>query len=328
MIAAPRWSWSPEWDNAMSETMRQRVTSVVGDLLGEDAKTVVVLAVIGRGLFAERGLLDRYPDRIIDVGIREQTQVGIAGGLALEGLKPILTGYAPFLVERAFEQIKLSITHQGVHAVLASVGASWDSSVSGRTHQAPEDVTLMATLPGWAVHVPGHPDELEVLLRSAHGDGASAYIRMSEDRNRRRYGTIPGLIVRLRTGSSGAPTVLVVGPLADSVLAATSDLDVNVLYTATPSPIDRDGLRFNVRGTDILLIEPYLTGTSSGRVVAALSDRPIRLQTLGVGNAELRNYGAPSEHRATHGLDLAGIRRFVASAGFGYTDRASTATIS
>jgi transketolase len=286
---------------------------VVGDLLREDARTVVVLAVIGRGLFAERGLLDRYPSRIIDVGIREQAQVGVAGGLALEGLKPILTGYAPFLVERAFEQIKLSITHQGVHAVLAS----WDSSVSGRTHQAPEDVTLMATLPGWAVHVPGHPDELEMLLRSAHSDGASAYIRMSEDKNRRRYGTIPGLIVRLRTGTAGAPTVLVVGPLADSVLAATSDLDVNILYTATPSPIDRDGLRFNVRGTDVLLIEPYLTGTSSGRVMAALSDRPIRLQALGVGNAELRNYGAPSEHRAAHGLDLVGIRRFVASADLG-----------
>jgi transketolase len=151
---------------------------------------------------------------------------------------------------------------------------------------------------------------------------------MSEDRNHQRHGTKPGLIVRLRTGSDRAPTVLVVGPLADSVLAATSDLDVNVLYTATPSPIDQDGLRFNVRGSDILLIEPYLTGTSSGRVVAALSDRLIRLRSLGVGNAELRNYGAPSEHRSAHGLDPAGIRHFVESADFGYTNRESTLTIS
>jgi transketolase len=298
----------------MSDTMRQRFTSVVGDLLKEDPQTVVVLAVIGHGLFAERGLLDRYPGRIIDVGIREQTQVGVAGGLALEGFKPILTGYAPFLVERAFEQIKLSITHQGVHAVLASVGASWDSSVSGRTHQAPEDVTLMASLPGWAVHVPGHPDELEMLLRSTHSAGTSAYIRMSEDSNAQPYALDPGRIVALRSGSDGAPTVLVVGPLVDDVLIAVADLDVTVVYTATPSPIDTGGLRQNVSGTDVLLIEPYLKGTSLGRVAEALRDRPIRFRSHGVANAELRNYGTPAEQRAAHGLDPAGIRRFVSSA--------------
>lgn len=311
----------------MSETMRQRFTSVVGDLLLEDQRTVVVLAVIGRGLFAERGLLDRYAGRIIDVGIREQAQVGIAGGLALEGFKPILTGYAPFLVERTFEQIKLSLTHQGVNAILASVGGSWDASTSGRTHQAPEDVTLMASLPGWAIHAPGHPDEMEMVLRSAHSDGSSAYIRMSEDANARSYATSPGRIVPLRSGSDGAPTVLVVGPLVGDVLTAVADLDVTVLYTATPSPLDARSLRAAVRGTDVLLIEPYLAGTSTGRVVEALSDRAIRLRSHGVVNAELRNYGTPSEHRAAHGLDVAGIRRFVRSADAGDTDRALAVTV-
>lgn len=299
----------------MSETMRQRFTSVVGNLLLEDDRTVIVLAVIGRGLFAEQGLLDRYPGRIIDVGIREQAQIGIAGGLALEGLKPILTGYAPFLVERTFEQIKLSLTHQGVNAILASVGGSWDASTSGRTHQAPEDVTLMASLPGWEIHVPGHPDEVETMLRSAHSAGTSAYIRMSEDTNARPYATSTAGIVPLRSGSDGVPTVLVVGPLVDDVLAATAGLDVTVLYTATPSPIDADGLRQYVSGSNVLLLEPYLRGTSSGRVAEALCDRPIRLRSLGVTDPELRNYGTSSEHRAAHGLDAAGIRRFVLSAG-------------
>jgi len=297
----------------MSETMRQRFASIVGDLLAEDERTVVVLAVIGSSLFDERGLLRRYPDRIIDVGIREQAQIGVAGGLALEGFKPIVTGYAPFLVERPFEQIKLSITHQGLNVVLASVGGSWDAAAEGRTHQAPEDVTLMASLPRWTVHVPGHPDEMEMLLRSAHGGGSSAYIRMTEDRNDRPYATRPGQIVALRTGSAAAPSVLVVGPLADTVLDAVSDLDVTVLYTTTPSPLDGEGLRANVIGSDVLLIEPYLAGTSLGRVAEALSDRPVRLRSHGVGNAELRNYGTPAEHRAAHGLDAAGIRAFVSS---------------
>ena len=47
--------------------------------------------------------------------------------------------------------------------MLVSIAASYDASEEGRTHQAPEDVALIATLPGWTIHVPGHPDEVEAL---------------------------------------------------------------------------------------------------------------------------------------------------------------------
>jgi transketolase len=296
----------------MGEPMRERFTATVGSLLDEDERTVVVLAVISNSLFREAGIIDRHPRRVVDVGIREQTQIGVAGGLALEGFKPIVTGYAPFLVQRPFEQIKLSLGHQGVHAVLASVGGSWDASGAGRTHQAPEDVAMMATLPGWSVHVPGHPDELELILRSAHTNGTSAYIRMSGDENQQGHVSMPGEIVELRRGSDDATTMIVVGPLVDSALEAVRDLDMTVLYTATPAPIDAAGLRSLVRGTDVVLVEPYLAGTSAGRVVEALSDRPIRLRSVGVRDSELRRYGTPLDHRSAHGLDAIGIRTAVA----------------
>jgi transketolase len=296
----------------MGDGMRERFTATVGNLLDEDERTVVVLAVISNSLFREAGVIDRHPKRFVDVGIREQTQIGVAGGLALEGFKPIVTGYAPFLVQRPFEQIKLSLGHQGVHAVLASVGGSWDASGAGRTHQAPEDVAMMATLPGWTVHVPGHPDELEMILRSVHTTGTSAYIRMSGDENQEGLVSQPGKIVELKRGSDDATTMIVVGPLVDSALDAVRDIDMTVLYTATPSPIDATGLRSLVRGTDIVLVEPYLAGTSAGRVVEGLADRPIRLRCVGIRDSELRRYGTPLEHRSAHGLDAAGIRSAVA----------------
>jgi transketolase len=80
--------------------------------------------------------------------------------MSLAGIRPIAHTFASFLVERPFEQIKLDLNHQApsAGAILVSSGASFDYSASGRTHQSPGDVALLGTLPGWTVHVPGHPD--------------------------------------------------------------------------------------------------------------------------------------------------------------------------
>jgi transketolase len=118
-----------------------------------------------------------------------------------------------------------------------------------------------------------------------------------------------GLTV-VRRGSQEAPVVVAVGPMLDETLAATSDLDATVAYLATVRPFDADALRALVGdGGDVVLVEPYLAGTSAAEVAAALADRPHRLLSLGVANVELRRYGTGADHRAAHGLDADGIHR-------------------
>jgi transketolase len=306
--------------------MRQRFYEVVGELLESDPRVAVVLAEIGAGEL-------RPHPRLFNVGIREQLMVGVAAGLALEGLRPFVHSYAPFLVERPFEQVKLDLVHQGVGAVLVSTGASYDGARSGRTHQSPADVALLRTLPGWTIHVPGHPDEVERFVRRAATENGNVYVRLSEEVNAEAvHGD--GLVL-VREGSGAAPLVLAVGPTLDQVLAATSDQDVSVGYLSTVLPFDGSGLRAALRGTDVVLVEPYLAGTSAAEISAALADRPHRLLALGVGNEELRRYGTGPEHRALHGLDAPGIRRSVAAflagsphPGWGSTPHPLPATIS
>jgi transketolase len=287
--------------------MRSTFVTAATDLLDRDPRTAVVLADISAASFAPAARA--HPDRVHNVGIREQLMLSVAGGLALTGLRPIAHSYAPFLIERAWEQIKLDLSHQGVGAILVSIGASHDASSEGRTHQSPGDVALLDTLDGWTVHVPGHRAEIGPLLDAAAAGDDNVYIRLSEQANRRPH---PGPGLRpLRTGGRGV--VVAVGPMLDRVLAATAGLDVTVAYTHTPRPFDADGLRALVEpDAAVVVVEPYLAGTSAAPVSRALRRIPHRPLYLGVGPADLHRYGAPADHDVAHGLDEAGLRRAIA----------------
>ncbi|HKR48713.1 MAG TPA: transketolase [Pseudonocardiaceae bacterium] len=287
--------------------MRETFVATTTALLEEDPRTAVVLADISAEAFAPAAR--RHPDRVINVGIREALMAGVGGGLALTGMRPYLHSYAPFLIDRAYEQIKLDLGHQDVGAVLVSIGGSYDASGEGYTHQSPGDVALLDTLEGWTVHVPGHPDEVPALLRAAAGNDDRVYVRLSSKENKRAHGTGPELQV-IRRGRAGAPVVVAVGPMLDPVMAAVADLDVTVAYTVTPRPLDTRGLRTLV-GRDVVMVEPYLAGTSGRLVAEALTDLPHRALHLGVQRIEMRNYGSPKDHARAHGLDPAGLRQSI-----------------
>jgi transketolase len=285
--------------------MRETFLSTMEEALDVDPRLAVVTADISfASLVAAKR---RHPHRVINVGIREQLLVSVGGGLALTGMRPVVHTFASFLVERPFEQVKLDLCHQGVGAVLVSAGASYDMTKGGRTHQSPGDVALIDTLPGWTVHVPGHHEEARrLVLESLPGDG-NVYLRLSAEVNADPHLGVG--IQLMRQGSKGV--VLAVGPTLDKVLAATSGTDVTVLYAATIRPFDAPGLRAAVDATgvaDIVLVEPYLAGTSARCVSEALSDTPHRLRSLGVRrDAEIRAYGEMPDHDLAHGLDETSI---------------------
>ncbi len=288
----------------MSATMRERFYATAADLVESDERIAMVFADIGVGRLgnAER----THADRVINVGIREQLMIGVASGLALTGFRPIVHSFAPFAVERPFEMLKLDLGHVDVGAIVVSVGASYDTAVYGRTHEAPEDVSLLSALPGWRIYVPGHPAEAELLLRAAARTDERVYLRLSEQSNRLARPITPGRLYIERRGTEA--TVIAAGPLLDATLEATADMDVTVLYMTTPRPFDADTLHASLAGDLVVLVEPYLAGTSSAEVAAALADIPHRIAAIGVPNVEHRKYGTWQDHNAAHGLDARGIR--------------------
>ncbi|SNT17992.1 transketolase family protein [Rhodococcoides kyotonense] len=289
---------------AAETDQRERFYRVVPELLADDTRRALVLAEIGVA-YLDPHLTDDVRPRVINVGIREQLLISVAGGMALAGMRPIVHTFPPFLIERPFEQVKLDLGHQGVGAVLVSSGGSYSMAAGGQTHFGHRDVALLDTLDDWTIHVPGHADEAERALRRAVASDDRVYIRLDGRSNRRRYSEAGGFTV-LKRGSAG--TVIAVGPTADNTLKAVEHRDVTVLYADTIRPFDAETVVSTLTLPDLAIVEPYLAGTSIPHLSDAVKHVPHRLLGLGVEHKELRKYGSPKDHERAHGLDVEGLK--------------------
>ena len=295
------------------ETMRQRMRTVITDLAEADDRLFGLFSDISCGDYFSAAMA-AHPERMVNVGIMEQTVLSAAAGVAAEGFIPIVHSIAPFIVERPFEQIKVDFVYQGLGVNITSIGASYDYASDGFTHQAPGDVAILKTLPGMEVVVPGTPAEFEALFRKAYDDGAPTYYRLSSHRNREDRSVEFGSLDLVRLDRSG-PIVVAVGPMLDPVLEAAADLPVTVLYCTTVAPFDRATLR-EIAGDEpqIILVEPYYAGTLVEDVAVALAPRPVRIESIGVPHQVMRRYGTPEDHDRNFGLTAGGIRTRITSA--------------
>ena len=96
--------------------MRRKFGKVLNEIAKKDKKIILLVGDIGYGIFDD--FRKENPKRFINMGICEQSLIGFASGLALEGFKPWVYTITPFLIERPFEQIKLDIDQQKANVKL------------------------------------------------------------------------------------------------------------------------------------------------------------------------------------------------------------------
>lgn len=290
--------------------MRDAFVRTVTSLLDEDPRTALILADISEDRFAPA--LQRHPERAVNIGIMEQTMVGVAAGFAMEGFHPFAHSLSPFMAERPYEQLKLDFGYQGLGGTFVGAGGSYDYGSEGGTHHSPADVQAMLAIPGMEVLVPGHPDEVDALLRATYANGRPTYVRLVAAPNQRSFDVAPGRMEVVRRGSLA--TVIAIGPMLTRTLEACEGLDVTVLYATSARPFDGSTLASVVGDTPLVVAaEPFYEGTLASAVTGALAHLPARYAWIGVPRAFIHSYGTLAQLDADLGLDAAGIRRQLAS---------------
>lgn len=286
-----------------SVNMRKQLVITIEDVLAKDDKLILLLGDIG--VFGFRNAFALYPDRVLNIGILEQATVSLAAGLALCGFIPVFHTIAPFLVERALEQLKDDFGYQKLGGNFITIGASYDYAAFGCTHHCPGDVGILQNIPNMEIIVPGTADEFDKLFKQAYSDGKPTYYRLSERSNSTSHNVKFGKAKVIKEGKQA--TIVAVGPTLDVALKAAKNFDVTVLYYTTVIPFDQETLKKNCPSQKVLLCEPYYEGGVAWEISQALLPKSVKLETIGVPHEFLRNYGHMEEQDEFIGLTVQNI---------------------
>ena len=285
--------------------MRQQFTATLSELMKTDERIAILLGDIG--VFGFRHVFAEHPKRIYNIGILEQSTVGLASGLAMTGMIPVVHTIAPFLVERCYEQLKLDFGYQQLGGNFISVGASYDYAALGCSHHCPGDVGILRNIPGMSIVVPGTAKEFDILFRESYDNQKPNYYRLSESANETDQPVSFGKGCMIKKGNKG--TVLAVGNMLQAVLDASAGMDLTILYYTTIFPFDRALIQECIEENDTLVIvEPYYSGTLALDVLEALENKRVKISHIGVPRTFLTNYGTKAEHDQNLGLDAGSIR--------------------
>lgn len=290
--------------------MRRQFKDTALRLAEKDDRLVLLFGDISFFLFNE--FIQRYPDRLLNVGICENTLISMAAGLSATGFHPIVHTIAPFVTERSYEQVKLDICYNRFGCTIVTCGGSFDYAWDGATHHCYTDLELMRMLPGMEVMQPGSKKEFDALLSGCYNNGNPSYLRIAADEHGLdlpvEFGK--GIIIKETPGSD--VTVATAGPLLGNVVAACLDLPVNILYFHTVKPLDAELLNY-FSGTRIIVIHDAF-----GLFEAVNSACSAKTEYHGLPDQFCGYYGTLEDVRRKIGLDAAGIReRIVVALGQG-----------
>ena len=229
--------------------MRNAFADELTKLGSEDARVVMLSGDIGNRLFDK--FKDKHPSRFFNCGVAEANMMGVAAGLAMNGLRPVAYTITPFVTTRCLEQIRTDVCYHEAPVTIVAVGAGLAYSGLGPTHHACEDISFLRSIPNMVVICPGDAFEVRGALRAALQQDRPVYIRMGKKGEPVVHkGPIADFAIgKAITISEGSDVCLLStgNMLPEATLAAhqlnENGISAEVVSFHTVKPLDEDCLR-------------------------------------------------------------------------------------
>lgn len=246
----------------------------------------------------------KYPDKLYNVGIAEQNMVGVAAGMASEGMNVFATTYATFATTRCLDQVRVNMGYMQLPVKLVGLTAGLSVGILGATHMSNEDLAIIRSIPNITVLSPADTTETVKAVLAAAKMDCPVYLRLSGVMGsplvyQGDYDFEAGRAITLREGTDIA--VIATGTMvAESLKAADilaeRGLSVKVVNMHTIKPIDCEAVKACCNCRMIVTVEEHSVvgglGSAVSEVLADIADRPPQ-HMLGISD----NY----EHAAEYG---------------------------
>jgi len=300
-------------------------TQVFGQWLCDMAEKDKRLVGITPAMREGSGMVEfekRFPERYFDVGIAEQHAVTFAGGLACEGLKPVVAIYSTFL-QRAYDQLIHDVALQNLPVVFALDRAGLVGA-DGATHAGAYDIPFLRCIPNMSIACPADENECRQLLTTAfeqnhpvavrYPRGAGAGVMVDASLTALPYAKAE--IRRQSTSEGKKIAILAFGTLLQPALAAAEKLDATVVNMRWAKPLDVDMLKQIAATHDVLVTveEGAVMGGAGSAVGEALQTLGLLKPLLQLGLPDVFiEHGDPAKLLSMQGLDAIGIEASIRS---------------
>ena len=262
--------------------------------------------------------IKQFPDRLVNVGIAEQSMVGTAAGLALGGKVAVTCNAAPFLISRANEQIKVDVCYNNANVKLFGLNAGASYGPLASTHHAIDDIAIMRGFGNIQIFAPSSPRECRQIIDYAIGYQGPVYIRMDgkalPELHDESYQFVPGAVVTLREGDVLAlvATGSTVHEIVDAAaLLADSGIQATVVSVPSIRPCDTKALLAAVKDCKaVITVEEHNINGGLGSLVAevlAEGGTGAVLKRLGIPDGEYAAAADRNWMRQHHGFDAQSI---------------------
>lgn len=308
-----------------SAPSKKTFTQIFGEWLCDMAEADKRLVAVTPAMREGSGLVDfeaRFPDRYFDVGIAEQHAVTFAGGLACEGMKPVVAIYSTFL-QRGYDQLIHDVALQDLPVVFA-MDRSGLVGADGATHAGAYDIPYLRCIPNMLLMAPADEAECRDLLTTAFKQNHPSAVRYPRGAGvgavvSKELKELPLGKAEIRRSTSGLQgkkvAILAFGTLLYPALEVAPDFDATVVNMRFIKPLDVDLVCKMAQEHDLIvtLEEGAVGGGAGSACLEALSVAGIQVPTLVLGLPDrFVDHGDHALLMKECGLDAAGIRKAIA----------------
>lgn len=232
----------------------------------------------------------RWPERMVNVGIAEQTVVAVGAGLANGGKIPFVSAASCFLTARAMEQIKADIVYTNVNVKLIGQSSGVAYGELGPTHHSIEDMAWLRLLNNLTLIVPSDPWETEQAIRAAAAHDGPVFVRVSRmpvpaiERQTPQFQIARAELLREgRDLAIIANGVMVHRALAAAETLAAEGIATRVVNMSTVNPLDEAAILYAAETGAIVTVEEHsVRGGLGGAVAEVLATHdPVPMRILG-----------------------------------------------